>query len=308
MLILRTENLSKHFGRFTALNNLTLEVNQGDIYGFLGLNGAGKTTTLRLLLRLIAPSQGKIWILEQDLKRHHLAIMSHVGALIETPAFYPYLSGRTNLSLLARLGGNFNRNIITDLLIRVGLIDRADYKVNTYSQGMKQRLGIAQALLPCLLDQSSGPKLVMLDEPTNGLDPQGVVQIRNLIKQLHETHNVSFVISSHLLTELELLCNRVGIIKQGQLVTQGTIKELLKETTPVYARLHATPMEQTKKLIKQFGWVQDLEVISESELKVKCDPERLAELNSYLVQHNIKVSELTPERKGLEEFFMDKMK
>lgn len=308
MLILKTENLSKHFGRFPALSNLNLEVQQGDIYGFLGLNGAGKTTTLRLLLRLIAPSRGKIWILEQDLKRHQLAIMSRVGALIETPAFYSYLSGRANLVLLARLGGHFKNDIITDLLTRVGLIDRADYKVNTYSQGMKQRLGIAQALLPCLLDQSSGPKLVMLDEPTNGLDPQGVVQIRNLIKQLHETHNVSFVISSHLLTEIELLCNRVGVIKQGQLVVQGTIQELLQGTTPAYVRLHVTPLDQTKKLIKQLDWVQELVVISESELKVRCVPERLAELNAYLVRHNIKVSELTLERKGLEEFFMDKMK
>ncbi|MFC1524838.1 ABC transporter ATP-binding protein [Planctomycetota bacterium] len=308
MLVLKTENLSKHFDRFKALSNLSLEVQQGDIYGFLGLNGAGKTTTLRLLLRLIAPSQGKIWILEQDFKRHHLAIMSRVGALVETPAFYSYLSGRVNLTLLARLGGYFKKDIITDLLTRVGLIDRADYKVNTYSQGMKQRLGIAQALLPCLLDQSSGPKLVMLDEPTNGLDPQGVVQIRNLIKQLHETHNVSFVISSHLLTEIELLCNRVGVIKQGQLVVQGTIPELLQRTTPSYVRLHVTPLDQTKKLIKQLSWVQELVVISESELKVKCNLSRLGELNAYLVQHNIKVSELTPERKGLEEFFMDKMK
>lgn len=308
MLILRTENLSKNFGRFPALNNLNLEVNEGDIYGFLGLNGAGKTTTLRLLLRLIAPSTGKIWLFEQDFKRYYLTIMLHVGALVETPAFYPYLSGRANLTLLARLGGHFKKDVITDLLTRVGLIDRAEHKVRTYSQGMKQRLGIAQALLPCLLDQSSGPKLVMLDEPTNGLDPQGIVEIRNLIKQLHETHNVSFVISSHLLTEIELLCNRVGIIKQGQLVIQGTIQELLEKTMPAYARLHATPMDQTKKLIKQLSWVQELVVISESELKVKCDPERLAELNSYLVQHNIEISELTPERKGLEEFFMDKMK
>lgn len=231
MLILKTEYLSKHFGQIKAVNNLILELYEDDIYGFLGLNGAGKTTTLRLLLGLIRPTAGKIYLFGQELNQHYLEIMNRVGALIETPAFYPYLSGWENLVLLARLGGHLKKEVLHDLLEQVGLRNRADDKVRTYSQGMKQRLGIAQALLGCLANGVSAdkPKLVLLDEPTNGLDPLGIIEIRNLIKQFHKVYRVTFLISSHLLSEIELLCNRIGVIKEGHLVAQGTIKELVPE-------------------------------------------------------------------------------
>jgi ABC-type multidrug transport system ATPase subunit len=316
MLILKTEHLSKCFGRIKAVNDLNLEVSAGDIYGFLGLNGAGKTTTLRLLLGLIIPSGGNIWLFGQESKRHYLEIMRRVGALVETPVFYPYLSGRENLMLLAELGGAYHpakagltKNVLANLLEQVGLADRADDKVRTYSQGMKQRLGIAQALLTCLVDRAgtTGPKLVMLDEPTNSLDPQGIAEIRALIKQFHQTYNVTFLISSHLLSEVELLCNRVGVIKEGQLIVQGTIKELLQETTPSYTRLGVTPLAYARELIKQLDWVQEVIEISDAELQVRCDHTRLAELNAYLVHHNIKVQELIPKKKGLEEYFMEKI-
>ncbi|MEK7449223.1 MAG: ATP-binding cassette domain-containing protein, partial [Planctomycetota bacterium] len=192
-VILQTENLSKRFGRFKAVQDLNLEVQQGDIYGFLGLNGAGKTTTIRMILRLIKPNRGKIWLYGKELNRSYLETMKNIGALVEIPAFYSYLSGWDNLALLSRMSyGQADKKNLEKLLTEVGLIKRARDKVKTYSQGMRQRLGIAQALLPVyrlpLTDEAerspafSGKgrddrlpdsSLVILDEPTNGLDPQG---------------------------------------------------------------------------------------------------------------------------------------
>jgi ABC-type multidrug transport system ATPase subunit len=307
-MILKTESLSKHFGSFIAVNNLNLEVFENDIYGFLGLNGAGKTTTLRLLLGLISPSGGRIQVFGQAFRSHYLTIMQQVGALVEIPAFYSYLSAYENLNLLARLSGTIKKEELDDLLSRVGLATRAHDKVRAYSQGMRQRLGIAQALLPVIMNPASMPKLVMLDEPTNGLDPQGIVEIRQLIKEFHETQHVTFIISSHLLTEIESLCNRVGIIKQGQLVAQGAINELLQGSAVPYARLQVNPLAQAQSLIKQLPWVSDSQIMADNVLEIKCAVERLAELNAYLVGHNIQVSQLTPRQPDLEEYFMSKMR
>jgi len=234
-IILKTENLSRSFGRFPAVENLSLEVHQGDIYGFLGLNGAGKTTTIRMLLRLIKPASGNIFIYNKELNRHHLEIMNSVGGLVEIPAFYPYLSARQNLYLLCRVrmlkDKKLINSIIDELLTVVGLVRRADDRIRAYSQGMRQRVGIAAALLPAYIpgnDPAQKP-LVILDEPTNGLDPQGIYDIRNLIKKLNQEKGVTFLISSHLLSEIELICTRVGIIRSGRLVIQEELKTLLKQ-------------------------------------------------------------------------------
>lgn len=242
-VILRTENLCRRFGKFPAVENLSLEIYSGDIYGFLGLNGAGKTTTIRMLLRLLKPDSGKIFIHGKDISNSYLEIMHYVGGLVEIPAFYPYLSARQNLLLLTRLrmvtSKSLINSIIDNLLSAVGLKERANDKIRTYSQGMRQRLGIAAALLPAFIPikNSNYSPLIILDEPTNGLDPQGIADIRNLIKKLNQEQNVTFFISSHLLSEMELLCNRVGIIRNGKLVISEELQKLLKEegieiTTP----------------------------------------------------------------------------
>ncbi|MFH0889189.1 MAG: ATP-binding cassette domain-containing protein [Planctomycetota bacterium] len=242
-VILRTENLCRRFGKFPAVENLSLEIYSGDIYGFLGLNGAGKTTTIRMLLRLIKPDSGKIFIHGKEISNSYLEIMHYVGGLVEIPAFYPYLSARQNLLLLTRLrmvtSKSFINSIVDNLLSAVGLKARANDKIRAYSQGMRQRLGIAAALLPAFI-QIKNPDyspLIILDEPTNGLDPQGIADIRNLIKKLNKEQNVTFFISSHLLSEMELLCNRVGILRNGKLVISEELRKLLKEegveiTTP----------------------------------------------------------------------------
>ncbi|MFH1232044.1 MAG: ATP-binding cassette domain-containing protein [Planctomycetota bacterium] len=234
-VILRTENLCRRFGRFPAVEQLSLEIYSGDIYGFLGLNGAGKTTTIRMLLRLIKPDSGKIFIYGKDLNDSYLEIMHYLGGLVEIPAFYPYLSARQNLLLLARLrmltSKSLVNSVVDNLLSAVGLKERADDRIRTYSQGMRQRLGIAAALLPAFIPAKNFgySPLIILDEPTNGLDPQGIADIRNLIKKLNREQNVTFFISSHLLSEMELLCNRVGIIRNGRLIISEDLRKLLKE-------------------------------------------------------------------------------
>ncbi|MDI6732875.1 MAG: ATP-binding cassette domain-containing protein [Planctomycetota bacterium] len=233
-IVLKTENLCRHFGKFVAVHDLSLEIYSGDIYGFIGLNGAGKTTTIRMLLHLLKPDSGKIYFYGKDLNKYRIEIMRYIGGLVEIPAFYPYLSGWDNLALFAHLRGTtkpFICSAVQNLLESVGLKGRSKDKVSTYSMGMRQRLGIAIALLPAFLLRRDGTNspFIILDEPTNGLDPQGIADIRNLIKKLNKEQNVTFLISSHLLSEMELLCNRVGIIRTGKLIISDDLQKLLKE-------------------------------------------------------------------------------
>jgi ABC-2 type transport system ATP-binding protein len=232
MFALKTEGLSRRFYKLSAVTDLSLEVQAGDIYGFLGLNGAGKTTTIRMLLNLIRPDSGHIYFYDKELRANYLAIMAHLGGLVDIPAFYASLSGRRNIALLARIRGLRDSGRVSDLLQSVGLLARADDRVKTYSQGMRQRLGIAAALLPIFAGNTVSRNMapvIILDEPTNGLDPRGIIDIRNLIKRLNSEYKATFIISTHLLSEVERLCNRVGIIQEGRLIVQGALTEVLKD-------------------------------------------------------------------------------
>ncbi len=221
--IIELRGLTKQFGAIHAVENLDLTVYRGDIYGFLGPNGAGKSTTIRMMLSLIRPSSGSIRILGQSLAGHRANILRRVGAIVEKPDFYLYLSARRNLEILGLLSGaDVSRRSIEVALDHVGLGGRADSKVKTFSYGMKQRLGIAQALL-------HDPELVILDEPVNGLDPQGVREIRQLILELAHGRGKTVFLSSHLLPEVEMIANRMAIIAGGKAVVEGTVKELLNE-------------------------------------------------------------------------------
>jgi len=213
-IALQTENLTKRFGARTAVDRLTIRVEREDIYGFLGPNGAGKSTTLRMLLGLVKPSSGSIKFPVNESSWEYLRARSRVGAIIETPAFYEHFSARRNLQLLSSLSGGVSKKRVEEVLEIVGLRDRAGDPVKVYSYGMRQRLGIAQALLPT-------PQLIILDEPTNGLDPQGIHETRKLIRRLRDELRLTILLSSHLLTEIEQLCNRVGIIHEGRLLYEG---------------------------------------------------------------------------------------
>src|SRR6185503_15418499 len=213
-IVLQTEGLTKRFKGRTAVDRLTMSVERGDIYGFLGPNGAGKSTTLRMLLGLVRPTSGAIKFRLRESSWEYLKARSRVGAIIETPAFYENFSARRNLQLLASLSGGVASKRVEEVLEIVDLRGRAGDPVKVFSYGMLQRLGIAQALLPT-------PDLIILDEPTNGLDPQGIHETRELIRRLREELKLTVLLSSHLLTEVEQLCNRVGIIHKGNLVYEG---------------------------------------------------------------------------------------
>lgn len=220
--IIETKNLTKVFKDITVVNKVNIKVNEGDIYGFLGPNGAGKSTTIKMMLGLVNSTEGTTIINNYDIKTERKKAIEFVGAMVEAPSFYGYLSGYKNLKLYANLYEKDDERI-NEVLELVGLSNAKNKKVSNFSLGMKQRLAIARAFL-------NNPKLVILDEPTNGLDPQGVIEIRNLIRHLAVKENVTFIVCSHILSEVQNICNRISIINNGEILVEGNVKELLRDS------------------------------------------------------------------------------
>ena len=246
-LIIEVDHLSKKFGDTYAVNDLSFTVNQGDIYGFLGQNGAGKSTTIRMLLTLVEPTAGSINLFGKKLSTHRSEILRQIGAVIEKPDLYKYLSAYDNLSIFAKMSDiKVTKQLLMDQLQMVGLRDRAKDTVRTFSQGMKQRLGIAVALI-------HNPSLIILDEPTNGLDPQGIADMRNLILQLSREMGKTVLISSHILSEIELIANRMIIIHKGKKVVEGNVVELLD---PAHTLIEIDTLNDAgaKQLLLQSKW------------------------------------------------------
>jgi ABC-2 type transport system ATP-binding protein len=291
---LQTEDLTKRFGARTAVDRLTIRVERGDIYGFLGPNGAGKSTTLRMLLGLVRPTSGVIKFPVRASSWEYLRARSRVGAIIETPAFYENFSGRRNLQLLASLSGGVQRKRVEEVLEIVDLRDRAQDPVKVYSYGMRQRLGIAQALLPT-------PELIILDEPTNGLDPQGIHETRKLIRRLRHEFRLTVLLSSHLLTEIEQLCNRVGIIHEGHLLYEGG-PEALVAPTSLY-KVRVDDLSGAFDLLTREPGVT-VSRNGSSFLRIEGDAESIAAVNVLLVGNGIKVYELSPAQESLEDAFL----
>ncbi len=289
-----TEQLTKRYGTRTVVDALNLEVAQGEVFGLLGPNGAGKTTTIAMLLGLVQPTAGRASVLGHDVWTTPAAALRRVGAMIEAPAFYPYLSGRINLRILAQAGG-VDPKRIDPLLETVDLTARADDRVRTYSQGMKQRLAIAAALLP-------DPALVILDEPTNGLDPAGTVEVRNLIRTL-AADGRTILLCSHMLHEVEQLCARVAILKAGRLIRMGGVAELLRRTQGVRLRIVSDPAAAAA-LLANFAGVRGVQR-QDDILLVDAPVEQAAALNSHLTQHGVAVAELGVQSSDLETFFLD---
>ncbi|MEO6490020.1 MAG: ATP-binding cassette domain-containing protein [Ferruginibacter sp.] len=249
--IIEVKNLSKNFNEIVAVSDLSFTVNQGDIYGFLGQNGAGKSTTIRMLLTLIKPGSGEIKIFKKELLKNRDSILRQIGAIIERPDMYKFLSAYDNVSIFARMSGMKPvRKVIMEQLDMVGLADRSNSKVKTYSQGMKQRLGIAIALV-------HDPQLIILDEPTNGLDPQGIADMRNLILKLSREMGKTVVVSSHLLSEIELIANRMIIINKGKRIVEGNVAELLDPSNTL-VDLETTDDTATIKKLSNTRWANKL--------------------------------------------------
>jgi ABC-2 type transport system ATP-binding protein len=280
-LALATRGLRKSYGSRMALAGLDLSVPAGVVYGFLGPNGAGKTTTMRLLTGLIHPDEGTIELLGRPFSRRDRKRLFDVGALIESPSFYPYMSGRENLRALAATGQPVSRSRIEELLELVGLRDRARDKVGDYSLGMKQRLGIAAALL-------SDPRLLLLDEPSNGLDPAGIVAMRATLRQLALMGKTVFV-SSHVLGEVQQLADVIGIIARGRLVQEGPIDVLLQGEGEVRVRVAPEQLDQARAVLAAFAGGADVKPVAGEVgwLAVRVEPTRAAEVNRALASAGI---------------------
>jgi ABC-type multidrug transport system ATPase subunit len=293
--ILQTRQLGKRYGKRWAVKNLNLEVRCSDVFGFLGPNGAGKSTTIRMILSLIKPTEGATEIFGHSLKSHRSEALRRVGGIVEKPDFYQYLSAYKNLEIVGALSGDVKRKRIFEVLDLVGLSDRATDRVKTYSHGMKQRLGIAQALI-------SDPELVILDEPTNGLDPQGMKEVRDLIVHLSRDQKKTIILSSHLLNEIEMVANRMAIIHNGELVVQGDVNTLLDEGEK-YVILYAEPRQKVLSVLKRQKRI--LKNISEKEgrFEVIMDFALIPELNKALVGAGVHVRALIP-RRSLEDLFL----
>jgi len=290
--VIETANLTKRYGDVVAVSDLTLRVPRGGVFGFLGPNGSGKTTTMGMLLGLVHPTSGEARIFGDPAR--HPATLRLVGAMVETPTFYPYLTGRANLRYFQGIGRRGAPADIDRLLALVDLGKRADSKFATYSLGMKQRLGIACALL-------GDPELVFLDEPTNGLDPAGVVEVRELIRELG-TGGRTVVLSSHMLAETELVCDNVAVLSHGRLIAQGTIKELLREHDTL--RLRTTDDAGARTVLASLPWVEGV-AQEDGGLVVSAPQSRSWEVARALGDRQIYVRELVPVHRTLEEFFME---
>jgi ABC-type multidrug transport system ATPase subunit len=288
--VIDTDALTKRYGgEILAVDDLTLRIRRGEVYGFVGPNGAGKTTTLRMLLGLVRPSSGTASVLG------HLPGASEglarVGAMIEGADFYPFLSGRDNLRVMARHAG-VSVERIDQALGQVGLFRRADDDFSTYSTGMKQRLGLAAALL-------KDPEVLILDEPTNGLDPEGIAEMRALLRSLAHEHR-TVLLSSHLMTEVEQICDRIGVIRRGRLVAEGTLDELVGGPE---LRVRAMPVDRAREVAATLPGVAGMRV-DDGVLMLMADLRRAGEINRQLVDQGLEVSELTPVHATLEEVFL----
>jgi len=292
--VLETVGLGKRFGRRWAVKDLNLLVRKGEVFGFLGPNGAGKSTTIRMALSLITPTSGEVKLFGMPLRRHRREVLARVGGLVERPDFYLYLSARRNLEILAALRGNSQRREIDEVLEIVGLLSRAEEKVKTFSHGMKQRLGIGQALL-------GFPDLVILDEPTSGLDPQGIKEVRDLMKRLASERSMTVFLSSHLLHEIEQTATSMAIISAGTLVVQGNVQGLLSQGESM-VRVNAVPPDTAQNVLAGCRAVSGLRRNGDI-LEFSVAREKIAEVNRALVLAGVEVQALIPKR-TLEEYFL----
>lgn len=295
--ILEVKDLTKSFKTFKAVDNLSFAIQRGEVYGFLGQNGAGKSTTMRMALGLIFPDSGSIFINGNEFNNSRRHLLKSIGAIIERPDMYGYLSGWDNLKMFATLsGGNIPATRLHEVLEIVGLKGREKDKVSAYSQGMKQRLGIAIAMV-------HQPDLLILDEPTNGLDPQGIAEMRSLIISLSKDHGKTIMISSHLLYEIEQVATNMLIINKGRKVSEGPVKQLLNPDDTL-TEVQITADSAIAARISSSRWQPYAENITATLLTFRMNPSLTPELNKWLVENNVAVQSISSKH-SFETYFLN---
>ena len=296
MNVLEIKNVHKRLGSRNIIKGISLSVKEGEIFGFLGPNGAGKTTTIRMIVGLIAPNKGSISILGEDVQHNREKALKEVGAVVENPELYTYLTGKENLRQLARIYKNISDKDIDEVVELVGLTDRINDKVKKYSLGMKQRLGLAEALL-------ANPKLLVLDEPTNGLDPNGIIEFRELVKKIAREKNTSVFISSHILSEIEQLCDTVafidkGIIKSIESVSGDSVKAEIET-----AVLSTPELDKSTELLKNLDFIHEA-AVDDDVITLQVKKGSIPQIVVELTKNNIPVEEIYKKKQGLEERYM----
>lgn len=290
---LAVKDLRKVIGRREIIKGLTFNLRQGEVFGFLGPNGAGKTTTIRMLVGLIKPTSGSIHICGCNIAEDFQAALGNLGCIVENPELYPYLSGYNNLLHFARMLDGIGEERIREVTELVGLTERIHDKVKTYSLGMRQRLGIAQALL-------GNPKVLILDEPTNGLDPAGIREMREFIRFLAEKEGLSVLVSSHLLSEIQLLCDRVAIISKGMIIRTDTVQNLLSNRERMVWRL--VPYEKGKQILQSLTGIEEKE---DDTIWTEFNEQMTPEWNKRLVEAGVSVLEMNRKMPVLEDLFLE---
>ena len=292
--IIQVNSLSKQFTEVKAVNDLSFSVQKGEVYGFLGQNGAGKSTTIRMLLTLVAPTHGSIHIFGKDIQVHRKEILQRVGAIIEKPDLYKYLTALQNIQIIAKLSGvHSTQKQLMQQLEKVGIGERANSKVKTFSQGMKQRLGVACALV-------HNPELIILDEPTNGLDPQGIADVRNLILHLSKEERKTIFVSSHLLSEIELVADSMLIIDQGRKIAEGKVADLLNPADTL-VEIETMNNDETRNSLQQSQWSGLMQ--ASDKIVLKMHRKDIPHLTKFLVERNVEVLAIQPKH-SLEDYFL----
>lgn len=295
-MVLETVDLTKQYGKQFAVSELNMHVKKGEIYGLLGRNGAGKTTTIRMAMGLLQPTKGEVKLFGERLTVPTKQIFNRIGALIEAPAFYENLTAKDNLKIIADLRGTQSRDCIDRALLLVNLENETHKKVKQFSLGMKQRLGIAMALM-------HEPEFIILDEPTNGLDPVGIQQIRLLIQKLCAEKGTTILISSHILSEIEQMANTIGIIDHGKMIEELSMDEIRRRNRH-YVKMTVSDMNRTVPLLEKELCITDFEIVSEREIKIYQIETDFEKVNRLLNQNEIGVSEISMNKGNLEEYFL----
>lgn len=294
--IVEIKHLKKHFGKFQAVTDVSFDVFRGDVFGFLGPNGAGKSTTIRTMLSLIKPTGGELKLFGKDLSKDRNYILQRIGCIVEKPDFYKYLSAEKNIEIFARLSGvKVSKSKVHEMIEFVGLKGREKDKLGGFSHGMKQRLGIAQTLI-------HDPELIILDEPTTGLDPQGILDIRNLILQLRNEHHKTVLLSSHILSEIELIANRMVIINKGKTIIQGSVKELLNAQELIVA-FTVDNLEKAKQLLDNASMGEMIDKTETTNLLLHISQENIPVVNKLFCDNGVNVYSIEAKRK-LEDYFL----